>query len=72
MKIVNHIEVRDDGFGERGFLAGRGNPKAHMVAALYIGTRDLEMVMEQYNLTAAEVYACVMFTTTIRKKSRHD
>ena len=57
MQVVNHIEIRDG----RGYFAGR-NIKAEMVARMYVGTDyTVEDVMEQYNLSAAEVHAAIAF-----------
>ena len=57
MQVINHIEIRDG----RGYIAGR-NVKAEMVARMYVGTDySIEDVMEQYNLSAAEVHAAIAY-----------
>lgn len=57
MQLVNHIEIRDG----VGFIAGR-NTKAEMVARMYIGTdHTIEDVIEQYNLSAAEVHSAIAY-----------
>lgn len=57
MQVVNHIEIRDG----RAYIQGT-NKKAEMVARMYVGTDyEIEDVMEQYNLTAAEVHATIAY-----------
>jgi uncharacterized protein (DUF433 family) len=57
MEVINHIEIRDD----QAYIRGT-NKKAEMIARMYVGTEySIEEVMEQYNLTAAEVHAAIVY-----------
>jgi uncharacterized protein (DUF433 family) len=57
MQVVNHIEIRDG----RAYISGT-NKKAEMIARMYVGTDyTVEDVMEQYNLSAAEVHAAITY-----------
>jgi len=57
MEVINHIEIRDG----RGYICGT-NKKAEMVARMYVGTDyTIEEVMEQYDLSAAEVHAAIAY-----------
>ena len=57
MEAINHIEIRD----EQAYIRGT-NKKAKMVAQMYVGTEySIEEVMEQYNLSAAEVHAAIAY-----------
>lgn len=57
MEVVNHIEMRDG----RAFIRGT-NKKAEMIARMYVGTDySIEDVMEQYNLSAAEVHSAIAY-----------
>lgn len=57
MQVINHIEIRDG----RAYIQGT-NKKAEMVARMYVGTDyTIEEVMEQYNLTSAEVHATIVY-----------
>ncbi len=57
MEVVNHIEIRDG----RGYIAGR-SVKAEMVARMFVGTDyTIEDVMDQYNLSAAQVHAAIAY-----------
>ena len=57
MQMINHIEIRDG----RGYIRGT-NKKAEMVARMFVGTDyTIEDVMEQYNLSAAEVHSAIAY-----------
>jgi uncharacterized protein (DUF433 family) len=57
MEVINHIEIRDG----RAYIRGT-NKKAEMIARMYVGTDySIEDVMEQYNLSAAEVHAAIAY-----------
>ena len=57
MQVINHIEMRDG----RGYVRGT-NKKAEMIARMYLNADyTIEEVMEQYNVTAAEVHAAVAY-----------
>ena len=57
MEVINHIEIRD----EQAYIRGT-NKKAELVARMYVGTEySIEDVMEQYNLSAAEVHAAIAY-----------
>lgn len=57
MQIINHIEIREG----RDYIAGT-NHKAEMVARMFVGTDyEIEEVMQQYNLSAAEVHAAIAY-----------
>lgn len=57
MHIVNHLEIRDG----TAHIIGR-NVKAKMVARLHLWENaSIEAVMEQYNLSAAEVYSTIAY-----------
>jgi len=57
MEIINHIEIRED----KAFIRGT-NKKAEMVARMYVDTEyTIADVMEQYNLSAAEVHAAIAY-----------
>jgi uncharacterized protein (DUF433 family) len=57
MEVINHIEIRNG----QAYIRGT-NKKAEMVARMYVGTEySIEEVMEQYNLSAAEVHAAIAY-----------
>jgi uncharacterized protein (DUF433 family) len=57
MEVIKHIEIRE----EQAYIRGT-NKKAEMVARMYVGTEySIEEVMEQYNLSAAEVHAAIAY-----------
>ena len=57
MEVINHIEIRD----EQAYIRGT-NKKAELVARMYVGTEySIEAVMEQYNLSAAQVHAAIAY-----------
>lgn len=58
MEINNHIVMRNG----HACIARRGHMKAKMVARMYLWEKaTIEEVMEQYELTAAEVHAAIAF-----------
>ena len=55
-KIMSHLVMKDG----QGRIKGKEHIKAEMVARMYVGTDyEIEDVMAQYNLTAAEVHAAI-------------
>jgi uncharacterized protein (DUF433 family) len=57
MRLINHIEIRDG----RGYIRGT-NKKAEMIARMYLNADyTIEEVMEQYNVSAAEVHAAIAY-----------
>jgi uncharacterized protein (DUF433 family) len=57
-KIVHHVVMKDG----QARIKDKEHVKAEMVARMYIGTDySIEDVMEQYNLTAAEVHAAIAY-----------
>jgi uncharacterized protein (DUF433 family) len=57
MEVINHIEIRDG----QAYVRGT-NKKAEMVARMFVGTEySIKDVMEQYNLSAAEVHAAIAY-----------
>jgi uncharacterized protein (DUF433 family) len=58
MQIINHIVMKDG----QARIRDKEHVKAEMVARMYISTDyTIEAVMEQYNLTAAEVHAAIAY-----------
>ncbi len=58
MEIVSHIVVKDG----QARIKGKEHLKAEMVARMYVdGDYTIEVVMAQYNLTAAEVHSAIAY-----------
>ena len=58
MEIKNHIVIRNG----HACIARRGHMKAKMVARMYLWEKaTIEEVVEQYQLTAAEVHSAIAF-----------
>ena len=58
MQIINHILIEDG----KAYIAGHRHLKAEMVARMVVdGAYSIEAVMEQYELSAAEVHAALSY-----------
>jgi uncharacterized protein (DUF433 family) len=58
MQAINHIRIENN----KAYVVGRGYLKAEMVARMHVDEHaSIEAVMAQYDLTVAEVYACLAY-----------
>jgi uncharacterized protein (DUF433 family) len=58
MEAINHIRIENN----KAYVVGRGYLKAEMVARMHVDEHaPIEAVMEHYELSAAEVYACLAY-----------
>jgi uncharacterized protein (DUF433 family) len=58
MEAINHIRIENN----KAYVIGRGYLKAEMVARMHVDEHaSIEAVMEHYELSAAEVYACLAY-----------
>lgn len=60
--IMQHIELVDDGFGTMEAVISGTRITVHDIAALYVLNRSpLEWIVENYNLTPAQIYAALSY-----------
>lgn len=58
MEAIKHIRIENN----KAYVIGRGSLKAEMVARMHVDEHaPIETVMEHYELSAAEVYACLAY-----------